>query len=287
MALRFCIINAYPAKNREVLIQSGHCSADEMYVWVFRALRSDIQLDVLYLADLDVPVPHDRWIEGYDAFLWTGSNLTIYEDDPRVTRQIEFCRRIYQIGRPQWGSCWGVQMAAVAAGGEVRKNPKGREMAFARRIMPTPEGRAHPMYVGKPPVFDGFISHLDEVTRLPEGATLLATNDHTRVQALEVRHRNGVYWATQYHPEYDLNQMTRLIMARGENLIKEGFFADRAALEHRVARMEALVRDPGRKDLRWDLDLGDDILDDNLRRLELRNWLDTLVVPSAKRLEHA
>jgi GMP synthase (glutamine-hydrolysing) len=143
------------------------------------------------------------------------------------------------------------------------------------------------MYAGKPPVFDGFISHLDEVTRLPEGATLLATNDHTRVQALEVRHKSGTYWATQYHPEYDLNQMTRLIMARGENLIKEGFFTDRAALEHRVARMEALVRDPGRKDLRWDLDLGEDILDDNLRQLELRNWLDTLVVPSAKRLEHA
>ncbi len=285
MALRFCIINGYPAKNREVLVQSGHCSADEMYVWVFRTLRPDIHLDVLYLADLDVPVPDDRRIENYDAFLWTGSNLTIYEDDPRVTRQIEFCRRIFQIGRPQWGSCWGVQMAAVAAGGEVRKNPRGREMAFARRIRLTPEGRAHPMYDGKSDVFDGFISHLDEVTRLPQGATLLATNDHTRVQALEVRHENGVYWATQYHPEYDLNQMTRLIVARGENLIKEGFFADRAALEHRVARMEALVRDPSRKDLRWDLDLDDTLLDDRVRCTELRNWLDKLVVPAAKRLQ--
>jgi GMP synthase (glutamine-hydrolysing) len=135
-------------------------------------------------------------------------------------------------------------------------------------------------------VFDGFISHLDEVTRLPAGATLLATNDHTHVQALEVRYKNGVYWATQYHPEYDLNQMTRLIVARGENLIKEGFFADRAALEHRIGRMEALARDPSRKDLRWDLDLGDDILDDDVRQLELRNWFNTLVIPSAKRLEH-
>ncbi len=285
MSLRFCIINGYPAKNRDVLIQAGHCSADEMYVWVFKKLRPDTQLDVLYLADLDVPVPDDRWIEGYDAFLWTGSNLTIYEDNPRVTRQLEFCRRIFEIGRPQWGSCWGVQMAAAAAGGEVRKNPRGREMAFARRIRLTPEGRAHPMYEGKPDVFDGFISHLDEVTRLPDGGTLLATNDHTRVQAIEVKYRNGIYWATQYHPEYDLNQMTRLIIARGENLIKEGFFADRPALESRVARMEALVRDPGRKDLRWDLDLGDDILDDNLRRVELRNWLEKLVIPSARRLQ--
>jgi len=285
MSLRFCIINGYPAKNRNVLIQAGHCSADEMYVWVFKKLRPDTQFDVLYLADVDVPVPDDRSIEGYDAFLWTGSNLTIYEDDPRVTRQIEFCRRIFEIGRPQWGSCWGVQMAAAAAGGEVRKNPRGREMAFARRIHLTPEGRAHPMYEGKPDVFDGFISHLDEVTRLPDGWTLLATNEHTRVQAIEVRHKNGVYWATQYHPEYDLNQMTRLIVARGENLIKEGFLADRAALESRVTRMEALVRDSGRKDLRWDLAINDDLLDERIRWCELRNWLDKLVIPSARRLE--
>ncbi len=285
MLLRFCVINGYPAKNREVLLEAGHCSADQMYLWVFRKLHPDARLDVLYLADLEVPVPDDRWIERYDAFLWTGSNLTIYEDDPRVIRQIEFCRRIFEIGRPQWGSCWGVQMAAVAAGGEVRKNPRGREMAFARRIHLTPEGRAHPMYDGKPDVFDGFISHLDEVTRIPDGGVLLATNDHTRVQALEVRYRNGTYWATQYHPEYDLHQMTRLIVARGEALIKEGFFADRAALEHRVARMEALERDPSRKDLRWDLAIGDDLLDERIRWVELRNWLEKLVIPAARRLE--
>ncbi|MDR7555151.1 MAG: type 1 glutamine amidotransferase [Armatimonadota bacterium] len=286
MSLRLCVINGYPAPNREVLRQAGHCSADEMYVWAFRTLAPEARLDVLYLADLDVPVPDDDWIVGYDAFLWTGSNLTIYEDDPRVQRQIAFCRRIFEVGRPQWGSCWGVQLAAVAAGGEVRKNPRGREMAIARKIHLTPEGRAHPMYQGKPEVFDGFISHLDEVTRIPEGGTLLATNAHTRVQALEVRWGRGVFWATQYHPEYDLTQMTRLLVARGEALIKEGFFADRAALDHRVARMEALARDPSRKDLRWDLAIDDDLLDERIRLTELRNWVHALVLPSVgRRLE--
>jgi GMP synthase (glutamine-hydrolysing) len=286
MPLRLCIINGYPAPNRDVLRRAGHCSADELYVRALGTLAPEARCDVLYLADLEVPVPGDDWIAGYDAFLWTGSNLTIYEDDPRVRRQIEFCRRIFQVGRPQWGSCWGVQMAAVAAGGEVRKNPRGREMAVARKIHLTSEGRAHPMYRGKPAVFDGFISHLDEVARIPEGGTLLATNDHTRVQALEVRWARGVFWATQYHPEYDLAQMTRLIVARGEALIKEGFFADRAALDHRVARMEALARDPSRKDLRWDMAIDDDLLDERIRLTELRNWLEVLVLPSVgRRLE--
>lgn len=277
MGIRLGIINGYPAPNREVLARAGHCSADELFVRTFRALAPDAVLDVLFLADPDVPLPEAAAIARYDGFLWTGSNLTIYEDDPRVQRQIEFCRRVFAAGRPQWGSCWGVQMAAVAAGGEVRKNPRGREMMVARKVHLTPEGRAHPMYAGKPDVFDGFISHLDEVTRLPRGATLLATNAHTRVQALEVRHANGVFWATQYHPEYDLAEMARLIDARAEALVREGFFADRAAAQEMVARLEALARDPGRKDLRWALAIDDDLLDDGIRARELRNWLHVCV----------
>jgi len=284
MAMRLCIINGYPAPNRDVLAQAGHCSADELFGRTFRTLAPDADLDVLFLADLDVPVPDEAWIKRYDGFLWTGSNLTIYDDDPRVHRQVDLCRRIFEVGQPQWGSCWGVQMAAVAAGGEVRKNPRGREMMLARKVRLTPEGRAHPMYQGKPDVFDGFISHVDEVTRLPDGATLLATNAHTRVQALEVRHLRGVFWATQYHPEYDLSEMARLIAARADALVREGFFADPAAAQDMVGRLEALARDPGRKDLRWGLAIDDNLLDEHLRACELRNWLDTFVRHPVTRL---
>jgi len=280
MPIRLCIINGYPKPNREVLTRAGMCGADELYVRVLKKLVPDVRVETLFIADMDTSLPDARQAEGYDGFIWTGSNLTIYEDDPRVTRQIEFSRLIFGIGRPQFGSCWGLQMAAVAAGGEVRKNPRGREMGFARKLRLTAEGRRHPMYEGKPDVFDGFISHLDEVTRLPNGGVLLATNDHTRVQALEVRSGQGVFWATQYHPEYELAEMARLIVARADPLIKEGFFADRAALEAKVHRMEALASDPSRKDLRWDVAVGDDILDDGIRQCELRNWVRKMVMPA-------
>jgi GMP synthase (glutamine-hydrolysing) len=281
MSIRLCIINGYPKPNREVLTRAGMCGADELYVRVLKKLVPDARVETLFIADLDTPLPDTRQAEDFDGFIWTGSNLTIYEDDPRVVRQIDFSRQIFAIGRPQFGSCWGLQMAAVAAGGEVRKNPRGREMGFARKLRLTPEGRRHPMYEGKPDVFDGFISHLDEVTRLPNGGVLLATNEHTRVQALEVRSGKGVFWATQYHPEYELAEMARLIIARADPLIKEGFFTDRAALDAKVARMEALAADPSRKDLRWDVAVGDDILDDQIRQCELRNWVRTMVMPTA------
>ena len=279
MALKICIINGYPEKNRQALTDAGVAGADDLYVRVLKQLIPDPKLDVFMIADPGSSLPGGG-IEAYDAFIWTGSNLTIYEDDPRVTRQIEFARKVYEVGRPSFGSCWGVQMAAAAAGGEVRKNPRGRELGFGRKIRLTAEGRAHPMYEGKPDVFDGFIMHLDEVSRVPPGGRLLATNEHTPVQALEVRHKKGIFWATQYHPEYDLYEMARLFLARGEVLVKEGFFADRADLEAKVARMETLGRQPDRKDLRWDLAIGDDLLSPPIRQSELRNWLEKLVIPS-------
>lgn len=49
--------------------------------------------------------------------------------------------------------------------------------------------------------------------------------------------------------------------------------------------MIALSQNPARKDLRWALVLGDDLLDDWLRQCELRNWLEKLVLPSAGQLE--
>lgn len=279
--VRLGIINGYPRENQEVLTRVGMCSAHGLFERTLRDIRPDLrfEFEILWLAELQIPLPGSEWVEEFDGFLWTGSNLTIYENDPRVIRQVEFARRVLEVGRPQWGSCWGIQIAAAAAGGEVSRNPHGREMGFARKIVLTPEGRAHPMYEGKPLVFDGFISHLDEVTRLPDGATWLATNAHTPVQGLEVRSGNGIFWATQYHPEYELREMARLIIARGDALIREGFFVDRATLEVKVERMEALARDLGRKDLRWDLVLGDDILDDSLRHCELRNWLEKVVLP--------
>lgn len=282
--VRLGIINGYPRENQEVLTRVGMCSAHGLFERTLRQIRPDLrfEFEILWLAEPTVPLPDKKQVEEFDGFLWTGSNLTIYEDDPRVTRQVEFAQAIFEVGRPQWGSCWGIQIAAVAAGGEVRRNPHGREMGFARKMLLTAEGRTHPMYEGKPLVFDGFISHLDEVIRLPEGAACLATNVHTAVQALEVRYGRGTFWATQYHPEYDLYEMARLITARGDALIREGFFQDRASVDAKILRMDALAREPGRKDLRWDLVIGDDILDDRLRQCELRNWLEKVVLPSRR-----
>ena len=278
--LHILTIDGYPKADRDYFKEYSHPPAAVLYDDILKKLMPGLQNDILYIADPGQSLPVGAGLEQYDGIIWTGSKLTIFDDIPEVRVQIGFARQAFEAGCPSFGSCWGVQMAAVAAGGEVKRNPRGREMGIARKIRLTPEGRAHPMYEGKPEVFNGFIMHLDEVTSLPAGAVLLAENGHTPVQALSVKHGKGTFWATQYHPEYDLHNMALLMNCRRDALVQEGFFASHDVLDTYRGWMETLSGEPDRKDLRWLLALDDDLVKDEIRQLELKNWLVNLVIPS-------
>jgi GMP synthase (glutamine-hydrolysing) len=283
MPIRFLIVDGYTKTSREDFDAAGMKHGATLYAEMLRRWLPQAEFDIWLAGDHPEP-PGGNGPAHYAGILWTGSNLRVFHrDDPIVSRQIDFAARTFDAGRPAFGSCWGLQIAATAAGGTVTANPRGREMGIARKIQLTPEGRRHPMLEGKPPVFDNFISHLDEVTELPAGAVVLATNEFTQVQALEVRHRNGSFWAVQYHPEYDLHEMACLITSRAQKLLAEGFFASPEDLTQYVDKLEALNRDPGRKDLRWQLDIGNDVLSDEVRQLEFRNWIRKMVLPREAR----
>ena len=152
-------------------------------------------------------------------------------------------------------------------------------MGIARKIALTDDGRSHPLYIGKPRVFDAFISHEDEITHLPSGALNLAGNAFSSVQAVCVTHGRGTFWAVQYHPEYDLHELARLTFARMERLVAMGFFPDLDAARDYVNKLETLHQDPSRRDIAWLLGIDDDVMNDDVRQVEVRNWIEHLVLP--------
>jgi len=281
--LRLLIIDGYSKKSRDNLEAAGMKLAWVLYDEMLRQHLPDADREVLLPTDPGVSMPTDDELEEFDGVIWTGCNLTIYDtENPSVAKQIDLAQRAYEIGIPAFGSCWGIQMAAYSAGGDVRLHPKGREMGIARKIHLTPEGRSHPMFEGKPDVFDAFISHDDQVTRIPEGGTLLASNSYTRVQALEVKHKKGTFWGVQYHPEYNLHELARLIVAREEKLVSQGLFKDHEDLTAMVDRMEDLFANRNRKDHSWQLAIDNDVLSDEIRQCEFVNWIKHLVIPTAE-----
>lgn len=284
--LKFIIIDGYPKPSREQFEEVGMTKAGELYAKLLLQHMPDAKYDIFYSSDPGVVLPNEEELEKYDGVLWPGCNLTVYHDhDERVTKMVDLCKAAYEVGVPQFGSCWAAQIAVYAAGGEVKPNPKGREMGLARKVFLTEEGLNHPMYEGKPPVFDGFISHDDEITKLPEGGKWLASNDFTKVQAVEVKHKNGIFWAPQYHPEYDLHEVARLIIAREEKLIKQNYFNSKEDLMNYVQDLETIFENKNNKDLRWKYGIDEDVLQDSIRQLEFVNWLNKIVIPHSKRLE--
>lgn len=272
--LRFCIVNCYPQASRENFDRSNVGHPHDLIRDFLGQQAPNSTNELVFVADPDFALPAGSRIEDFDGFIWTGSDLTVYHvDDPRVTGQINFARELMQKGAASFGSCWGLQMAAQVGGGEVAVNPNGREWGIARNIELTDAAADSPMLKGKPLRFDAFIMHLDEVTRLPENTTKLAGNQHTPIQAAILEMGDAAFWGTQYHPEYNLYEMGRLIAARAAALVSEGHFPDEQAVMQYAADMQALHTNPQSAQLRQKLAIGDDIIDPEIRQLELCNWL--------------
>jgi GMP synthase (glutamine-hydrolysing) len=275
--LHLLVLDAYAPEGRAALRGAGGTEAGLLYERMLRRLAPDATVDVAYPADPDPQLPSGAALADYDGVAWTGSSLTLHAGaDARVRRQLDLQRAVYAAGVPSFGSCWAAQLAVAAAGGRVAASPKGREFGVSRRIELSPAGRSHPVYRGKPPVFDAFTSHADEVVELCEGAVLLASNDWSRVQAVAVERGHGRFWALQYHPEYDLHEIAALCRIRRDELVAQASFADRAAADAFVDRCEALHADPARADLAAALGVDAALLDFDARTLEVRNWLASL-----------
>ena len=277
---RFLVIDGYTKSARDELEAGGATSAGVQYQNMLIHHAPGASVDIIYPCDVGDDLPSGTDLASYDGIAWTGCSLCVFEDKPEVRAQIELARAAFRVQVPGFGSCWAAQIAVVAAGGLVQANPNGREMGFARKIQLTPEGLGHPMYAGKPGVFDAYISHVDEITHLPAGAISLSGNAFTAIQSVSVIHEGGVFWGLQYHPEYDLREMARLTWCRIEKLMELGFFNSREAGEEHVRLLESLHQDPSRTDVVWLLGVDDDILNRDVRQLEVKNWIDQLVIPT-------
>jgi GMP synthase (glutamine-hydrolysing) len=278
--MKFLVAESEPPEAREKRRASVGRSSGETFRDLLRQLAPGVNIDRVTPADADADVPAREAVEGYDAVFLTGSPLHVYTDRPEVRRQLDFMRKVFAAGTPAFGSCAGLQVACAAAGGTVRSMGERREAGFARRITATAAGACHPLLAGRPPAWDAPAIHTDEVERLPDGATCLAGNAVVAVQAAEIRQGAGVFWGVQYHPELSLAEVAAALLRDGDDLLEHGLAESREELEAHAGLIDALGREPGRRDLRWRLGLDAEVADDDRRRLELSNFIEHLVRPT-------
>jgi len=252
------------------------------YARVLHRIEASLRIDIVLAADGAVEFPEGVGLDDYAGVTMTGSALNIYNGGPPVTRQIELAKAVFAAGIPFFGSCWGLQVAVTAAGGQVHANPQGREFGFARRILLTDAGREHPLFAGKPAVFEAPTVHRDGIAALPSGAVILASNDFG-VQAAAFTHGRAAFWGVQYHPEYNYVDIAATAERYGDTLVSEGMFRDRLALDAFAAELRTLQANPSDTTLSWKHALGPAMQSEALRLLEIRNWLLAHVLPRSSR----
>src|SRR5207245_3305222 len=148
--------------------------------WFSRALGAELPVLRAHLGE-DLALP-----AGTQGVLVSGSPLSLIQPEPWMEDVAGELLRMGERGTPVLGVCFGHQLIGRAAGSQVVRNPKGREIGTVR-VQLTAAGRKDPLFRGWVPeggLVDVQATHIDSIDPVPPGATLLASNERCATQAL-------------------------------------------------------------------------------------------------------
>ena len=140
-----------------------------------------------------------------DGWLITGSKHGAYEDHDWIPPLEDLIRAIRETGRPLVGICFGHQIIAQALGGKVEKFRGGWSV-----------GRTEYTVNGQPMALNAW--HQDQVTAVPNGATVVGSSDFCANAALLY---DDQIWTIQPHPEFSSAFVDGLIRTRGKGVVPD------------------------------------------------------------------
>jgi len=125
-----------------------------------------------------------------EGLILSGGPSSIYEKkSPKVDK------RIFNLGIPILGICYGMQFMVDALGGEVKRAQR-REYGFAEFTI-----KNEKQILKGIDITTCWMSHGDSIVKLPSGFMTIASTDNTEIAA--IAHRNKKIYGLQFHPEVE------------------------------------------------------------------------------------
>ena len=196
----------------------------EKFTVLVQEQRPDWTCEVFLAKDGEFPED----IQAFDGVMITGSPASVHDEAPWVGRLFDLIREMDAKEIPVFGACFGHQAIALALGGSVGRNPGGWAHGFVmtESVGDLPFG-ARPTQVGL------YASHIEQVTEVPEGATVVASGPGCPVGGyLKGRH----IFTTQYHPEMTDGFIADLVEFTADYVGDEVTEAARESLRNRADR---------------------------------------------------
>lgn len=279
-SLRILVCEGNTPADRAPIAQHAGMEPSQHIARLLERCSPDVTTDIAFPADRSPT--YAMPLDAYDGIVFTGSKLNIHKQEPATLQQIDLARAAFESGTPMFGVCWGLQLATVAAGGDVQSNRQPSiscEVPFAPQIALTSEGMDHPLHRSRPPEFDAFAFHSDEVVRLPANSVVTARNK-SFVQGAVIKGTKSTFWGVQYHPELSGAVMAAYLRARSDGAALCRIFGSEAAIDQAAEELATL--EVGAATPRATLTRFPSINTDTfeLRPLEIMNWIEHQVIPA-------
>ena len=125
------------------------------------------------------------------AVILSGGPASVYEEGAP-----SFDKRVFELGVPMLGICYGMQLIAHLLGGKVERSPK-REYGLAQLTVDVTDGIFHRF--ARSESLDVWMSHGDRVVSMPDGFENVGTSKNTPFCAVANKQRK--MYGVQFHPE--------------------------------------------------------------------------------------
>lgn len=168
----------------------------------------EAEIRSISVAEDGEPLPN---VASFDGLLVSGSEFGVYDDLPWMQPLRQLLLDAKEAAKPIYGICFGHQIMADTFGGKAEKSAGGnvvgaREFRFYQKSV------------------CANVWHQDQVTVVPQGATVTATASYCPIGALKYDFPAA---SIQFHPEYTQSHL-REIFRRGRDVLLPGDQADSA-----------------------------------------------------------
>ena len=260
MSLSILIVEGNNPRDSEVFIKAAKASCSENLKSLVLKLEPLSNVTIINPANDNDTQEALENMDQYNGIIFTGGAMRLNDMTKEIKKHINFASNCFKFSKKILAICWGLQICSTAAGGKVLPGKNGAHIGVASDVEINEKGKKNPIFKNKKLKFTSPAFNFDEVCKLPDGATLLASDKVNNVMALYFKVGKSEIWGLQYHPDYEYWQMINISEGRKERLLKNKYFKNEILFKNHMDFLKSEEKK----------------LDFINRTCEIRNWLNIL-----------
>ena len=260
MSLNVLIVEGNNPKDSEVFIRAAKASCSENLKNIVLKLEPSSNITIINPVNDNETNKALENMNQYNGIIFTGGAMRLNDMTDEIKKHINFASNCFKHNNKILAICWGLQVCSTAAGGKVAPGKNGAHIGIATEVEINEDGKKNPIYKNKKIIFNTPAFNFDEVCKLPEGATLLASDKVNNIMGAYFKSANSEVWGLQYHPDYEYWQMINLSNGRMGKMIAKEYFKNEEAFKKHIDFIKSEEKS----------------LDFENKTYEIKNWLEII-----------